>query len=250
MSRAWADKARRALARRIGAPALAPRRDAGVLSISFDDFPKSAWEEGGRVLRDHGVRATYFACGALCGERFENQVMYDHADLAALFADGHEVGCHSFDHKSALRLNARDLVRGFGENARFVRETLGDVRLVSFAYPYGDATLAAKRAAMRVFACARGVDAGLNRRRIDLAQLKAVGLEAERGGLDFVLPFVAAAARERAWLIVYSHDVSDRPGRFGCKPEELDQLIREARAAGLEILTVKDGLAARTSARA
>lgn len=216
-----------------------------MLSVCFDDFPKSAWEVGGRILRDHGARATYFVCGGLCGTRFAGNVMYDEHDLAAIHHEGHELGCHTYDHISPLRRSARSLFESCDRNARFIAERLGDVRLVSFAYPYGDATLSAKRRAPRAFACARGVDAGLNQGRLDLMQLKAVGLETRLGGAEFVLRYLAAAARERAWLIVFSHDVSETPNRFGCTPTELALVLATARKTGLEILTVKGGLAAR-----
>lgn len=250
MSAAILDRVRRGAGRLDRPRTMSARREAGILSLCFDDFPKSAWEEGGRILSDHGARATYFACGALCGERFDGQDMFDVGDIEALLADGHELGCHTFDHVSALRRTGRGLAQSFTENARFVRERFGDVRMVSFAYPYGDATVAAKRAATPVFACARGVDAGLNGAYMDLAQLKAVGLEAHRGGADFVGPYIEAAARERAWLIVYSHDVAASPSRFGCTAGDLARIIGRAQDAGLEILTVKGGLAARAFGRA
>jgi peptidoglycan/xylan/chitin deacetylase (PgdA/CDA1 family) len=40
-----------------------PARLAGlrpVGSITFDDFPKSAWTQGGAVLAKHGMRGTYY----------------------------------------------------------------------------------------------------------------------------------------------------------------------------------------------
>ena len=48
-----------------------PARLAGrrpVASISFDDFPKSAWTLGGPVLARHGVRGTYYTGGSFCGQ--------------------------------------------------------------------------------------------------------------------------------------------------------------------------------------
>ena len=241
----WLDKARRGVGRLSRPGVLNARSEAGVLSICFDDFPKSAWELGGRILRDHGARATYFVCGSLCGTRFVGQNMFDEHDLRAIIDEGHELGCHTYDHISALRRNPRRLLESCEQNAQFISERFGDLRLVSFAYPYGDAPPRAKRAALQAFACARGVDAGLNHGRLDLMQLKAVGLEARRGGAEFVLRYVAAAARERAWLIVFSHDVSDAPSRFGCTAAELAIVIESARRTGLAILTVKGGLATR-----
>lgn len=236
------DKVRRRLGRLSRPNVMSDRNDAGILSISFDDFPKSAWEVGGRVLRDHGVHATYFACGGLCGTRFGGQVMFDECDLKAVVAEGHEVGCHTYDHVSALRRPPRDLIASCERNAKFFAERFDGLRLVSFAYPYGDAPLGAKRAMTQPFACSRGVVGGLNSRRLNLNQLKAVALT---GGTASVAPLIAAAARERAWLIVFTHDVSDAPSPHGCKPDELAGVIECAHKAGLKTLTIKDGLAAR-----
>jgi hypothetical protein len=36
-----------------------------VASISFDDFPKSAWSLGGQVLARHEVHGTYYTGGQL-----------------------------------------------------------------------------------------------------------------------------------------------------------------------------------------
>jgi peptidoglycan/xylan/chitin deacetylase (PgdA/CDA1 family) len=216
-----------------------------MLSICFDDFPRTAWTEGGRVLRDHAVRATYYFSGGLAGTVFDGQRMYEASDLEAIYAEGHELACHTFDHRSCLRRNQKDLMRTLEDNARFVREQVGDVRLVSFAYPYGDATVGAKRLAVGRFSSSRGVDAGLNRGRLDLGQLKAVGLEASKRGITSVEQFVTQAAQQGAWLLVYTHDVQSSPSGFGCRPEELDRLLSSARNAGLEILPVKAALAAR-----
>ncbi|HAL06579.1 MAG TPA: hypothetical protein DCP26_04360 [Brevundimonas sp.] len=48
----------------------------------------------------------------------------------------------------------------------------------------------------------------------------------------------ARAAKAPGWLIAYGHDVESAPTPYGCTPEDLDRLIRLAKAAGLEILPV------------
>lgn len=219
-----------------------------MLSIAFDDFAQTSWTEGGRVLRDHDVRATYYVCGALYGTVFAGQRMYGPGDLEAIHAAGHEIGCHTFDHESCLRRDGHDFERSIERNESFVRERVGDVPLVSFAYPYGDATIGAKRLAVRRFGCARGVIAGLNRRRLDLGQLKAVGLEESKTRIEAVEPYLDRAASSGAWLIVFTHDVQDRPSAYGCRPRDLDRLIRSARSARLEVLSVREALAARAGA--
>jgi len=245
------DLARRAWARTLRPRVLHERRSVGALSICFDDFAKTAWTEGGRVLRDHDVRATYYMCGALAGSMFDGQRMFDASDLEPIHAEGHEIGCHTFDHRSCLRSSPAEFERATLDNQSFLDRHLGDVRLVSFAYPYGDTTSSAKRFAVRRFASARGIHEGLNARRLDLGQLDAVGFESRKlSRFDLVERYVTRAAERRAWLVVYTHDVQDRPSSYGCRPTDLDRLFRSAKAAGLEILPVKAALAARAFAPA
>jgi peptidoglycan/xylan/chitin deacetylase (PgdA/CDA1 family) len=242
------DRVRRAWARTLRPRVLHERHAVGALSICFDDFAKSAWTEGGRVLRDHGVRATYYMCGALAGSMFDGQRMFDAGDLESIHAEGHEIGCHTFDHRSCLRTSPLEFERATLDNQRFLDERLGDVRLVSFAYPYGDTTSSAKRFAALRFASSRGIYPGLNVGSLDLGQLNAVGFEAGKMRFDVMERYIARAAAKRAWLVVYSHDVQDRPSTYGCRPNDLDRLFRLAKAAGLEILPVKAALAQRAFA--
>ena len=243
-SRRRLDQVRRAVARKALPRPLVERRSVGMLSVCFDDFPKTAWTEGGRVLRDHAVHATYYASGGLAGTVFDGQRIYDAEDLEAIHAEGHELGCHTYEHRSCLRRSVSDLKRSLDENERCLHERVGGLRLVSFAYPYGEATVGAKRLVVGRFSSSRGIDVGLNLGRVDLGQLKAVGLEATNRPISEVEPYVEQAAEQGAWLIVYTHDVQSLPSPCGCRPEDLDRLLSTARKAGLEILPVKAALAA------
>jgi hypothetical protein len=49
---------------------------------------------------------------------------------------------------------------------------------------------------------------------------------------------------ERAWLILYTHDVRETPSPWGCTPDALDRLIDHARTAGCDIRAVGEVLAA------
>jgi peptidoglycan/xylan/chitin deacetylase (PgdA/CDA1 family) len=242
------DAARRTWARLLRPRVLHERRAVGALSLCFDDFAKTAWTEGGRVLRDHGVRGTYYMCGALAGSVFEGQTMFDGSDLEQLHGEGHEIGCHTFDHRSCLRSSPADFERATLDNQTFLTKQLGEARLVSFAYPYGDITSSAKRFAVKRFSSARGIHVGLNRGRLDLGQLNAIGFEARKMHEDVIAEHIARAAAQRAWLVVYTHDVQDRPTPYGCRPKDLDRLLRAAKSAGLEILPVKAALARRAFA--
>jgi peptidoglycan/xylan/chitin deacetylase (PgdA/CDA1 family) len=244
------DKFRRAVARGYRPRVVEQKSAVGMLSVCFDDFPRTAWTEGGRVLRDHGVRGTFYVSGRLCESTWNGQAMFEADDLRAIHEEGHELACHTFAHVSCLRVSRSELESSVCDNQRFVafiRKHLGGVKLRSFAYPYGDASAATKRFLVDRFASVRGVDAGINAGTLDVGQLKAVGLEAGKRSFEEVEAWVTLAAARRAWVVVYTHDVQPSPSPWGCRPDDLDRLLRLAKAAGLRILPVDSALQAVTN---
>jgi peptidoglycan/xylan/chitin deacetylase (PgdA/CDA1 family) len=215
---------------------IAPAR--GVFSLSFDDFPASAWTEAGPILAAHGVKATYYVCGGLADGINMDRDQFRVPHLQALHAAGHEVGCHTFGHTSALRMDADALRLSLDANAAWVAERLDGHRMTTFAWPFGDATVGAKRVVRERFAMARGVRDGVNAGREDRALIKSIGLESRRlPGYDLE-KLMAETAERRGWLTAYGHDVSDRPTDYGCTPEDLDRVLRAAKTVGLEIAPV------------
>lgn len=107
-----------------GAPALARRRaisslrarcrERGALALTYDDGPGERLTA--RVLdllAERAARASFFALGARAAAGRET--------LGRIVADGHELGCHSYDHLDALRVPpwraVADMRRGYSELA-------------------------------------------------------------------------------------------------------------------------------------
>ena len=63
----------------------------GALSITFDDFPGSAWTEAGPVLAQHKVHATYFPSGGLCSTNYLGVDQFTPRDLEEVAEAGHEI---------------------------------------------------------------------------------------------------------------------------------------------------------------
>jgi peptidoglycan/xylan/chitin deacetylase (PgdA/CDA1 family) len=53
------------------------RANSPIATITFDDFPKSAWTTGGRILEEAGVRGTYFVAGTYCGKEIDGLRYYE-----------------------------------------------------------------------------------------------------------------------------------------------------------------------------
>jgi peptidoglycan/xylan/chitin deacetylase (PgdA/CDA1 family) len=235
---AFIDKMRRRAGRYLDVRPVEIRPTRGILSLSFDDIPASAWTEAGPILAQHGVKATYYVCGGLAGGRNLDLPQFEVEHLQALHAAGHEVGCHTYEHVSTLSLSPAELDASLARNAAWVAERLDGYRMQTFAYPFGDCALASKPVIDRRFLCGRGVRDGVNRARADRNLLQAIGLESRRlPGYDLEA-LVEETAASKGWLIAYGHDVSDAPTPYGCRPDDIDRLIRLAKAADLDILPV------------
>lgn len=221
---------------------LLSRLDAPMASITFDDFPKSAWILGGEILARRGVKATYYTSGGFCGARLDGLDYFDADDLKAVHAAGHEVGCHTFDHRYGSRVRFDTLAGDVQRNRTFVEGVLGDTPLTSFAYPYGDASPRTKLLFARLFPSNRGIRAGVNAGVIDLAQLRSVALESRRWSAERIEGFVEEAVKRNGWLTFYTHDVSDDPTPFGCTPAMLEHALDALHAARVPVLTMREAL--------
>jgi peptidoglycan/xylan/chitin deacetylase (PgdA/CDA1 family) len=213
-----------------------------VASITFDDFPKNAWTLGGPVLARHGVRGTYYTAGGFCGRTEDGTVFYDENDLRALAAAGHEIACHGFGHQPTPSLTTAELEADAERNLEFLRPFLKGAAPVSYAYPYGKASLRTKAFLAPRFSNLRGVHPGINAGRVDLAQLNTISLEARCWDQEKIEAAIQRARHEQAWLIFYTHDVSERPTEYGSTPGMLDWALSRIAAARITVLPVKEAL--------
>lgn len=232
------EQIRRRAARTLAREPLAIRPLRGILSISFDDFPKSAWEVAGPLLKHHEIKASYYVAGRLCDRTNLGKPQFSERDLQELFEDGHEVGCHTFSHVSVLKLDAAGLHQELDRNAEWVAQRLDGHKMTHFAYPYGDVSLTAKKIVGKRFRHSRGVTDGINVEVADRNNLQAIGLESRRLPHYNLERIFEQTAHHRGWLIAYGHDVGRNPTPYGCTLRDLERIIELARAARLDILPV------------
>lgn len=214
--------------------------DGPAISFSFDDIPATAAEAGAAVLEAAGARGTFYVCVGLAGREGP---MGRYASLEAvsrLARRGHEVGCHTHGHLDCGQAAGAEIAADVEANARALAG-LG-IRPASFAYPYGDVSRQAKQALAGRFAALRALHPGLVRPGADLNQLPAVGVEGPDGEAR-AARWIDRALAERAWLILYTHDVAEQPSPWGCTPAALARLVERARAGGARVAPVAEALA-------
>src|SRR5215831_13736761 len=94
-------KIRRLLAAKLSRRVVSVKLSIPIISFTFDDAPKSAFDVGREILKDHGARATYFISLGLLGAETEVGKIASASDLARVVEGGSELGCHTFDHLDA-----------------------------------------------------------------------------------------------------------------------------------------------------
>ncbi len=232
-------KIERGIVRRLPLHVVKSKLDHPVASFSFDDFPASAAETGAAIMESRGARATFYACGSLEGTKYRDLDHFTAGQLKELAANGHEVGCHAFNHVPYPAEGPARLRANVADNAKYFHDRLGDVRPSSFAYPFGDVNFAIKAATAELFPIARGVRRGVNRGRMDYSELRANPLDKRWEDTTDIPALIDEARRTNGWLIFFTHDVQDDPTPEGCHPDRLARTLDAVLAAGIAVMPVK-----------
>jgi peptidoglycan/xylan/chitin deacetylase (PgdA/CDA1 family) len=214
-----------------------------VASITFDDFPKSAWEIGGALLARHKLRGTYYTAGSFCGRTVNGTVYYDESDLIALAAAGHEIACHGYGHQPTPTLSTAALAADQQRNAQFLAPFLGAAKLESYAYPYGASSVRTKKFYAPYFTSLRGVHPGINEGLIDLAQLNAMPVERRSFSSEKLAVAIARALHNNGWISFYTHDVCETASAYGATPAMLAEVLERLAEARIEILPMREAVA-------
>lgn len=230
-----------ALKRRLLVKSVGSNLDAAISSITFDDIPVSAAMVGAAILDEAGVAGTFYVSGGKISQTHAGLAQASIEQVAALHERGHEIGCHTFSHFDASAIPAADFIGDIRRNLDYFAKTIPGALLRNFAYPYGAWTVTTKIRSSRMFQTCRGITPGLNCEVADLADLRSVIITDIHFNEQDVLDWVAAAKAANAWLIFFTHDVSDTPSEWGCRPAQLRFVVETLKEASVEIVTVADG---------
>jgi peptidoglycan/xylan/chitin deacetylase (PgdA/CDA1 family) len=211
-----------------------------ILSVTFDDFPASAADVGAHILERYGARGTFYASSGLAGADGPCGRNFSPADLRQLSMYGHEIGCHTASHGDCAQRDFFTTLQDLAQN-RDALVAMGAAPPRAHAYPYGEAHSALKENLPPRLTSARGVLPGPNVGRSDLAQLRAYPLFGG-GALARIHADLRRASKRNAWIIAFTHDVSDAPSPWGTSAADLDALMRAAHRLGFVVLPVSTAL--------
>jgi len=212
------------------------------ISFTFDDFPRSALHAGGAILERFRLRGTYYASLGLMGRTGPTGDLFTPEDAAAVVRRGHELGCHTFDHRHSWDTSTGVFRRSLIENTRALESLVPGARFSTFSYPISPPWPRTKRVVGARFACARGGGQTFNTGIADLNYLRGYFLEKARhdaGAIEDVIEQNRAAG---GWLIFATHDVAASPTPYGCTPALFEDVVVSSLKSGARIVPVTDAL--------
>jgi len=213
--------------------------DVPYVSFTFDDFPRTALTEGGRLLRHHGARGTYFVSFQLLDADSISGRIVSLSELKPLLDEGHELGCHTFNHVDGSVVSAAEFERSIEANRSALSASGLGARFEVFAYPLNGPDVSAKKVAGARFTGCRGGGQTFNDDVIDLSLLKAYFLDGRsRDRLNEIRDLIERNAAARGWLIFATHDVCNEPSEYGCTLHDFASIVDLSIRSGARVLTM------------
>jgi peptidoglycan/xylan/chitin deacetylase (PgdA/CDA1 family) len=240
--RRFSDRIVHTIARRIPFRTAAIRLNRPIVSFSFDDFPVSAHETGARILEDHGAHGTFYAATALLGQKRALWTIAGADSIRDLHEGGHEIGLHTHSHRPTFLMDRRQFTADLAANRAALRRILPDLANETFAYPFGLSALSQKRTLGRLARASRSVQRGLNVGKVDLDFIRAYELTDRGLPLEELTQLLNDAAARNGWLVFLTHDIAERPTRFGASPALLTAALLGAARRGMDVLPISDAL--------
>lgn len=213
-----------------------------LISFTFDDFPRSALEVGGQILRAHGVAGTYYVSLGLLNRDEPTGRICSSTELTEVLAQGHELGCHTFGHCDAWETDSCSFEESIMANRLALKQILPAADFMTMSYPISMPRPDTKRRTGKHFAACRGGGQKFNLGTVDLNYLQAFFLEQSRDTPDAIWEMIDRNRIAGGWLIFATHDVTPRPTRFGCTPEFFDEVVSRTVKSGATVLPVAQAL--------
>jgi peptidoglycan/xylan/chitin deacetylase (PgdA/CDA1 family) len=163
-------------------------------------------------------------------------------DLKSLTMAGHELGSHTLSHTSCRSVPLPEFLADAKKGRQAVERIAGIRNAHHFSYPYGHATLKAKQTVGASVSSCRGIVPGINQSPVDLNLLRANRLYSWSFGLECIDHLLKANEKSRGWLIFYTHDISEKPSPFGCKPGEFERTVKLAIKRSARVVPVGEAL--------
>lgn len=226
---------------------ISPRRK--IVTFTFDDAPLSAFKNGGDILIKHEKKGTFYLSLSFLKGQTNSNWYFNIDDLRTCISQGHELGCHTYDHLYFKQVNDyNQILEDALKNQTVLEESGLGVKFENFAYPFGAQTYNAKKVVSGFYNTCRGIyygknlSKGVNVGKADLNNLLAINLYEEFNKLSNIYSLLEEFSNNGGWLIFYTHDVNEDYSQYGCSPDFFESVLIKCIDLGLEVKNTKEAL--------
>ena len=160
------------------------RMERPIISITFDDVPRTVITNGVPILDSFNVKATFYTAMGLSdqctNESIESnksrEVYLSYGDILELNRCGHDISCHTYSHYMLDKGTAQGLARDAQRNVRELCELLNCASIDHFSYPFGQVGFNVKRLLANNYKTMRSSRPGINQLTTDLYLLRAISI--------------------------------------------------------------------------
>ncbi len=235
-SRTISSRISRRLTRYVSRRMAKVKLDRPIVSVTFDDCPLSAIDNGVKLLEKEGWHSTIYVSGGLMGTTNHHGLHIKISDCLELEKTGHEIAGHTYSHIDAQQYSLSHYLKDMDRNRRLF-EGAGLKPFETFAYPYGQTTPGLKSALSKKFLGLRGIEPGAHADQVDLNQVKS--FPAFSGAtLEAAVSKIKALEKDPAWITIFTHDIRDNHSPWGCSPNDMKRLVQAIKESGAEVMTV------------
>ncbi|MES9833248.1 MAG: polysaccharide deacetylase family protein [Candidatus Thiodiazotropha sp. DIVDIV] len=221
--------------------------DQAIISVTFDDVPYSALENGLAILDQHSIKATFYIATGLCSPDDSNDPETDTAErflnrdnIEQLNQSGHDIACHTHSHYRLDQGSADEMAQDAEKNIKTLSSWIKGKPIQHFSYPFGLVSFKAKKLLSKHYKTMRSSRPGINSDNSDFYLLRATSIYNPSFSKSTMSETIAETIKRGGWLVLYTHGVDDNPGPYDCTPEQLDWVLTQAVASGARILPVTE----------
>jgi len=199
---------------------------SGAFSFTHDDGGPGNWHHAAQILHNHGLAGTFYLIGASVNSWYSDSGKplpdwkFHVPQVLAARAMGHEVACHTYNHKRLTSLTHQEVEQQYALNRDYFLKW--GIRLTGHAYPNGATNAEIQEIASRYVHFARGV-APLAQNPLEWSEINPLDIRLSASA-DSMISAIDAAVAGNTWGVGVFHIDGD----LGYPASQYEQIIAHA----------------------
>lgn len=214
------------------------RLNKAIFSFTFDDAPISAATTGADILERFKATGTFYLAMGMEESDKNKRFFIGEPEIAPLVEKGHQIGCHTYSHLNLAEVSVANACNDCDRNTQILNTLLGAPGVEHFAYPLGKVSLSCKKIFRHKYTTLRSTTEGLNVGLTDMSYLKSFPIYSSKMNKARILAAIQQASKTNAWLIFYTHDISDKPTPWGATEEDFRWVVEQCANNRGDILNI------------